>query len=280
MSDSEKHIPVSVLLLTLNEEENLPRCLAALSWCDDIVVLDSFSSDKTVEIAEGRGGRVFQRRFDNFAGQRNYALQNIDFKYAWIFHLDADEIFTEPLLREIAAKIESNLYEAYLIPSKTMFMGRWLRYSGMYPAYQVRLSRVAGFRFRQDGHGQKEDIPVERIGTLTEPYLHYSFSKGVAEWIDKHNRYSSQEADLILSAGFTRIHWAGLFTADRYGRRKVLKQLANRLPCRSSFRFLYMYFLRMGFLDGYPGFVYCRLLSWYEFMIALKIREKKRKMKV
>ncbi len=265
---------VSILLLTLNEEENLPGCLDAVSWCDDIVVLDSFSSDGTVDIARSRSAKVLQRRFDNFANQRNYALETVEFKHRWIFHLDADEIFTPELHDEMAQAVRDERFQAYRVPSKTMFQGRWLRYSGMYPTYQVRLARHPGFRFRQVGHGQKEDIDPHRIGTLRNPYLHYSFSKGMSEWFEKHNRYSTQEAEESLRQIESRdVDWKGVFSKDPARRRYALREISCRLPLRPLFRFVYMFFARLGFLDGLAGFRYCCLLAVYEFMIEIKVRE-------
>jgi len=266
---------ISILLLTLNEEFNLCACLSAVSWSDDVVVLDSYSQDKTMPMAEALGARVYQRAFDNFAGQRNYALDNIDFKYDWILHLDADEIVTPELHREMLLEIATGRFDAFRIPSKTMFFGQWLRYSGMYPTYQVRLGHRNSLRFEQVGHGQREALPPERVGTLTEPYLHYSFSKGLTEWFDKHNRYATDEARetvKILSAG-RRLDWRGLLSSDRTRRRRAVKTLSFRLPFRPSLRFFYMYVLRRGFLDGRAGLIYCRLLAVYEYLIVLKIRE-------
>jgi len=267
-------VPVSILILTLNEEQNLPACLGAIAWCDDIVVMDSFSSDRTVELAERAGARVLQRKFDSFAGQRNFALEQVDFKHEWVFHLDADEIFTEALRLEIGQVIEDPDYDAYRVPSKTMFMGQWLRRSGMYPSYQERLTRCPNFRFKMVGHGQKADIALDRIGTLQEPYLHYSFSKGMSDWFEKHNRYSTHEADAALEhrqAG--RMDWPGLFSSDQSRRRLAMRAVVFRMPMRPFFRFFYMYVIRLGFLDGSAGFTYCRLMATYEFMIICKMRE-------
>ena len=265
---------VSILILTLNEEQNLPACLEAIDWCDDIVVLDSFSSDHTVDIAGQAGARVFQRTFDNFAGQRNYAMENIEFKHEWIFHLDADEIITEPLHREIEQAILKPDFDAYNIPSKMMFMGQWLRYSGMYPSYQVRLTKQPVFKFKMVGHGQKANIALEKIGTLTEPYLHYSFSRGLDDWFEKHNRYSSDEAEAAIAHRRDgRLDLGGLLSRDHSRRRMAMRTLVFRLPFRPMIRFLYMYLFRLGFLDGSAGFTYCRLMATYEFMITSKIRE-------
>lgn len=266
---------ISILLLTLNEEANLPACLASVAWSDDIVALDSYSQDATVTIAEQAGARVHQRVFDNFAGQRNHALDHIDFKHDWILHLDADEIVTPELRAEMLQAIDDDRFDAYRVPSKMMFFGQWLRYSGLYPSYQVRLGHRQRFRFKQVGHGQREDLDPDRVGTLTHPYLHYSFSKGLTDWFEKHNRYASDEAreTLRLLAGRQGIDWLGLWSSDPTRRRRALKALSSRLPFRPSLRFLYMYVLRRGFLDGRAGLTYCRLLSIYEYLIVLKTRE-------
>ena len=266
---------ISILLLTFNEAENLPSCIAALDWADDIVLLDSFSHDDTVEIAEKFGARVYQRAFDNFAGQRNFALNNFDFKHEWILHLDADEIVPKKLYVEMLQAVECGAFDAWRIPSKMIFFGHWLRYSGMYPSYQVRLGHRDRLRFKQVGHGQREDLPLDRVGTLAEPYLHYSFSKGFTEWVEKHNRYSTDEAHAAAAslANGIGIDWTGLVSRDPTRRRRALKVLSWRLPFRPTLRFLYMYLLRRGFLDGHAGFVYCRLLTIYEYLIVLKRKE-------
>lgn len=290
---------ISVLLLTLNEEANLPACLAALAWCDDVVVLDSFSQDDTVAVADRLGARVYQRAFDDFAGQRNYALDQIPFRHEWVLHLDADEIVTPALHAEMLAAIAAGRFDAWRIPSKMMFFGQWLRHSGLYPSYQVRLGHRERCRFKQVGHGQREDLAPERVGTLTEPYLHYSFSKGLTDWVEKHNRYASAEARealRLLEAGggvegdgvagdgrwrraarrrlgaWVNLDWRGLWAGEPT-RRRALKALSVRLPFRPLLRFLYMYIVRRGFLDGRAGLTYCRLLAIYEYLIVLKTRE-------
>lgn len=266
---------ISILIPTFNEEKNLPTCLAAIAWCDDIVVIDSFSTDGTVEIAEKFGVRVYQRQFDNFAGQRNFALTNFEFRHEWVFHLDADEIITDELKSEMEREIENAKVDAFRVPSKMIMLGKWLRFSGMYPAYQVRLGRVGVLRFKQVGHGQREDMNAGRIGTLRNPYLHYSFSKGFEGWFTKHNLYSTQEAvEGLMILGKKSIDWGGLFSIDApTRRRRVLKDISVRLPFRPLLRFLYIYILRCGFLDGKAGLTYCLLMIIYEYMITLKMKE-------
>ncbi|MGD0900435.1 MAG: glycosyltransferase family 2 protein [Thermoguttaceae bacterium] len=272
-------IPVSILLLTLNEELNLPRCLEAITWCDDIVVLDSYSTDRTVAIAKAAGARVFDRTFDNFAGQRNWALENVPFQHDWILHLDADEVCTPGLLSEIVTRIGDSRYGAYRIPSKMIFLGKWLRFAGMYPSYQVRLGRNPVFRFKQVGHGQRENIDPARVGTLRHPYIHHSFSKGLHDWFAKHNRYSSDEATELAGRETTDgLDLSGLVDwRDPTRRRRAIKAIVNRLPFRPTLRFFYMYFGHFGFLDGSAGYQYCRLLAMYQAMIDMKVGELRRR---
>jgi glycosyltransferase involved in cell wall biosynthesis len=263
-------LKISVLILTLDEEANLPRCLAALAWCDDIVVLDSFSSDRTVEIARAGGARVIQRAFTDFADQRNFALETVAFRHNWVLHLDADEVVTHELRSEIEQIDEATAYDAYHVSGKLIFEDRWLRFSGMYPAYQVRLAPRDGFRFVQVGHGQREPNGL-RLGVLRQSYDHYGFSKGIGDWIERHRRYADAEAALAIAAARPRL--SRLFSRDRIERRRVAKSLSSRLPMRPLLRFLYVYVFRLGFLDRKAGYHYARLLAFYESMIDARVRE-------
>src|SRR5687768_2186807 len=189
---------VSVLLLTHNEERNLPRCLQALSWCDDIVTVDSGSTDRTVEIALASRVRVLERPFDNFAEQRNFGLTHGDLRHEWVLHLDADEVVTPEFHKKLSMLEPAADIDGYRIPAKLMLGEHWLRYSGMYPTYQVRLGHRERLRFMQAGHGQREILDAERIATFDEPYLHYNFSNGAESWFRKHLRYAQDEARLLV----------------------------------------------------------------------------------
>ena len=274
---------ISVLILTYQEERNIGPCLDALAWCDDVLVVDSFSTDRTAEIARARGARVLQRRFDDFAGQRNWGLEHGGLRHRWVLHLDADEIVPPALRDEIlatGARAEATgEADAFRVPSKMMFDGAWLKHAGMYPTYQVRLGRRDRLTFHQVGHGQRETLPPERLGTLGEGLLHYSFSKGLAEWFEKHNRYSTDEAAHAFAAeraGVTGRRSSVADLRDPTLRRRALKALFSRLPFRPTLRFLYMYVGRRGFLDGAAGWRYCRLLAMYERMTVYKLRELRR----
>lgn len=263
---------ISVLILTLNEEQNIGDCLASVAWSNDVLVLDSGSEDRTVSIAKAHGARVQHRPFDSFANQRNFGLHEGNLRHEWVLHLDADERVTGELRQELTATVRRPQYAAYRLPSKLIFRGAWLKHAGMYPAYQVRFGKRDELSFAQVGHGQRGALPDERVGTLNEPLLHYAFSKGMADWFERHNRYSTDEARHALQVVGESIGWSGLVTGSPQRRRRALKDLSFRLPCRPLLRFLYMYVGRRGFLDGRPGLEYCLMLSVYEYMTMVKLR--------
>lgn len=265
---------LSVLILTFNEEANVRRCLESVVWSDDVVVIDSGSTDATVAIAESMGARVFQREFDNFANQRNWGLEKAGLRHEWVLHLDADEVVPPEMHEEILAVIRRADLSAYRTALKLMFQERWIKRASMYPAYQVRLGRRDKLRFKMDGHGQRETLPPSEVGTLETSLLHYSFEKGLADWFEKHNRYSTAEAiaSLRRRAQGQASFWA-IFSLDRGTRFRALKNLSSRLPFRPLFRFFYMAIIRRGLLDGMPGLHYCTLVIVYEYMIVLKEKE-------
>jgi glycosyltransferase involved in cell wall biosynthesis len=238
------------------------------------MIVDSFSSDATLKIAGEHGVRVVQRAFDNFAGQRNFALDHCELKHEWIFHLDADEVMTADLSAEILRCIAGTDKDAYRVSSKLMFNGKFLRHAGLFPWYQVRLGRRGKLRFTQVGHGQREQLPSHAIGTLKNSLLHFPFEKGLDDWIEKHNRYSTAEArQNVYGYADDDSSILDLLSNATDRRRRAAKKIFRRLPCRTTIRFIYMYLFRGGILDGKAGFMYCRLLAWYEWLIVLKERE-------
>ncbi|KXU36566.1 hypothetical protein AXK11_04240 [Cephaloticoccus primus] len=289
---------ISVVILTLNEEGNLPRCLASLSQCDDIVVLDSGSTDRTADIAREHGARVFTNRFENFAQQRNFAHEKIPFRHPWLLHLDADEQMTPELWGECCEIAQKDLgppggtasatrrpppdspaiYDGYYVAPRMIFRGRWIPHCTDYPSYQARLVHAARFRFIQVGHGQRE-APGLRIGTLRASYLHDLSAAPEPHWLAKHRRYAAGEVATHLaqrrSAPPPRLR--DLLSRDRLTRRRTLQRFAFHLPFRPQLRFVYQYILRRGFLDGLPGLRYCRLLMHYERFIVEALREAKAK---
>jgi len=266
---------VSVLILTLNEEENLPGCLGSVIWSDDIVVFDSYSTDQTVEIAHSHGALVIQKHFNGYASQRNAALA-VDFKHSWILMVDADEQVTPELRREIELLPDGqdNDYDLFRVRRKDFFMGRWLKRSSAYPTWFARLLRKGAVHVEREIN--EEYIARGKTGCLKEHLYHYPFNKGVSFWFERHNLYSSMEAMKLIEETTMRFPWRCILSKDPVIRRKVLKQLAYRLPGRPLLVFCYLYFIRLGLLDGGAGITYCVMRSVYEFMINLKVLELRR----
>ena len=268
---------VSVLLLTLNEEVNLPRCLDALSWCDDIAIVDSGSTDGTLDIARSRNVRVLVNPFQDFAAQRNFGLAEAGFQHPWVLHLDADEMVTPTFVERLLALQPKDDIDAYYIPSKLMMLDQCILHAGLYPSYQVRLGHLERLKFKQVGHGQREDMARSRVGTFDEPYLHYAFSNGLKAWLKRHVEYAEAEANVLVNARRDKsIRFRDLFSSDKVTRRRSAKLLAFLMPLamRPFVRFVYVYILRRGFLDGRGGFLYAFMLATYEAMIAILAYEK------
>jgi len=271
---------ISIFIQTLNEENNLPSLLESVAWADDIVVLDSLSTDRTQEISEAADARWFARPYDGRGNHQNWAMENIDFKHQWVFYLDADERMTPELRSEIETiandwnsgkRTKDTDPVAYYCGRKNIFKGKWLKHA-MPPSNIMRFFQPPHIRFARDAN----PVPTVdgQIGYLKEHFIHYNFSKGLREWIERHNRYSTYEANETVKAlKDNPVKPANLFSKDRNTRRLELKNISFRMPCRPLLKFLYMYILNRGFLDGRAGWTYCRLQAMYEYMIVLKVRE-------
>jgi glycosyltransferase involved in cell wall biosynthesis len=266
-------VKVSILLLTHNEAGNLPRCLEALTWCDDIVAIDSGSTDHSVDILNSFNVRVLRRPFDDFARQRNFGLEEGAFRHEWVLHLDADEVVTPEFVAALDTLKPKEGVDGYYVPSKNILFGRWLKHAGMWPSYQARLGHRERMRFKQVGHGQREDLPSDRMAVFDEPYLHYNFSHGMKRWLEKHIRYARDEAKLLVDVGASKVG-SGERGGAADGRRR-LKRLAAGVPLflRPLARFFFVYLWRQGFRDGRAGLAYAMMLSVYEGMIAVFVYE-------
>jgi glycosyltransferase involved in cell wall biosynthesis len=262
---------ISALILTLNEKANITACIASLPWRSDVHVLDSGSTDRTVECAMMAGAQVTQRAFDGYASQRNAGLA-LPFAHDWIVMIDADERMTPELAREIEAAITTAPTDVamFLVRRKDMFMGRWLRRSSGYPTWFARVLRKG--RVRVDREINEVYIPDGRTLRLTNHLLHYPFNKGMERWFERHNRYSSQEAQILGATG-DKLQNNSVSLGDRAAtRRAKLKRLAYRLPLRPFIVFFYLYIIRLGFLDGAAGYHYATMRMAYEVMIDAKVR--------
>lgn len=265
-------IPLSIVILTKNEEQDLPGCLASIDWCNDIHLIDSGSTDNTVSIAREANADCKYNPFESFGKQRNWALDNCKFKYDWILFLDADEQATIEFQNEVNVAITStdDSIAGYYCCWKMILNGEWLKRTDSFPKWQFRLLRLGRARFTDYGHGQKEDLVKGRIEYIKAPYLHFAFSKGWTHWVDRHNKYSDREAIERLQQS---INWKEIFSVHSSSRNKAIKPIVSKLPGWPLIRFFVTYFLKLGFLEGRPAFLYCVNLAYYEFLIQIKIDE-------
>ena len=265
---------LSVYILTHNEEIDIADCIKSALLSDDIIVVDSCSTDRTVEIASTYPVRVVQHPFESHGKQRTWMLENIPTKYDWVYLLEADERLTPELFAECLAASQRQTAIGYYVAERVMFMGAWIRRSTQYPRYQMRLFQKGKVWFTDYGHTERE-VCEGTTGFLKETYPHYTCSKGLSRWIEKHNRYSTDEArETLYQLSQGAIKWGNLFWgASEVERRRALKDLSLRLPFRPLVRWVYMYFILGGILDGQAGFAWCTLQAFYEYLILLKVEE-------
>ena len=263
---------LTIIVLTYNEAENLPRCLESIAGFGEIIVVDSGSDDGTQQIAQTAGARVYEHSFESFARQRNWAMENCDLQSEWVLFLDADEVATPEFRRAVTDVVQTthNSVAGFYCCWKMMLDWRWLRHSDSFPKWQLRIVRRDRADFIDSGHGQKEGRIDGELGYVREPYLHYALSKGWEAWWAKHNQYSDEE---VADRSSRSASWRELFSKDPSRRNRALKPILGRLPAWPLLRFLHMYILKGGFLEGREGFAYCASMGWYEYLIRAKMRE-------
>ncbi len=242
-------LPLSVAIITKNEEERLPECLASIAFAGEVVVVDSGSTDRTVEIAQEFGAEVFVEPWQGFGRQKQMAIDRC--RHDWVLVLDADERVSPEAQAEIVAVLATGPCVAYSFPRKNYFCGRWLKHAGWWPDRVVRL-------FRKDSAKMSERAVHESLavhgpaGELQQPLIHYA-NKGLAQTLDKVNQYSSAGAEELFAQGKS----ASVLTA----------------LVRAKWAFLYNYILRGGFLDGGEGFVMAISDFMNVFFKYAKLRE-------
>jgi glycosyltransferase involved in cell wall biosynthesis len=276
-------VPVSILIPVKNEAGNLPRCLDALSWADEIFVVDSRSTDPTCEISATRGAKLVQFEFNGtWPKKKNWALDSLPFQHEWVFIVDADEVLppgTENEVRKIVSDPEHPL-DGYWINRRFMFMGQWLRHA-YYPNWNLRLFRHRLGRYEKltdldtasgDNEVHEHVIVRGQTGKLRSEMDHYAFPS-IDVFVEKHNRYSNWEARVATDTGLKESRRA--LQSRRVGLRRSLKEFSQGLPFRPLLRFLYVYIWQKGFLDGAAGYHFARLHGFYEYLCVVKTQELK-----
>lgn len=288
-------VKVSILVPVKNEQRNIVECLRRCQWATELVVADSQSTDQTIQLSQAMGADVYQFYYDRKTGwpkKKNWAIESVPWKNEWVMILDADEYMTPELAQEIKRVVEgtwkpegkfaaAGCGDGYWVNRRFMFMGQWIKGCGYYPSWNVRLLKHKLGRYERigtlgdTGSGDNEvhehvTLTTGKAGYLENEFLHFAYPD-LSAWIEKHNRYTTWEAHAMEAKDEGAVK-AKLF-GEPIERRRWIKSVARKLPCRPTLRFFYSYFVQRGFLDGYPGFVMCRLLAWYEFMSIAKYRE-------
>jgi glycosyltransferase involved in cell wall biosynthesis len=278
--DKRKPSNIEVVMIVRDEELNLTHTLPTItSWADRVWVVDSGSTDRTVEVARAAGCEVIHRDWLGYARQKNWAIDNLDIRAPWILILDADEAVT-PQLREAICQIASRPVDsvpesAFHINRYFVFLGGIIRHCGYYPSWNVRLFKRGQARYEErDVH--EHMVAHGPVGFVHGGDLEHNDRRPLEHYIAKHNRYSTLEARAIFMERFAVT--ANSLPARFFGgplerRRWIKRQVYPNLPAKFAFRFLWMYLLKLGFLDGVTGWRFCLFISAYELQIEQKLLE-------
>jgi glycosyltransferase involved in cell wall biosynthesis len=274
---------LSVLMPVRNEELNVRAALESVTWADEIWVVDSHSTDKTLSIASEYTDKIIQFDYPGHPPKKkNWSLDNLQFRNEWVLILDADERVTPTLAQEIAAVIKKPLPVGYYLDRDYVFLGRSLR--SFRPNWNLRLFKHRLGRYEElatevpatgDNEAHEHVVLDGAAGFLRNPLLHED-KRPLRAWIDNHNRYSEWEAEVYRQLRREPLDLRGLLGRGPEWRHNQLKKLWVRMPFRPWARFLAFYVLKRGFLDGTEGFLYSVLMAYYEFLIGLKLREASR----
>jgi len=265
---------LTVLMPVCNEEEVIEDALKSVSWASEILVVDSGSTDKTIEICKKYTDKILYRPYTYYADQVNWGINKASSR--WILLLDADERVTPELEKEIKYLLQRpksmNQYKGYQVARRHYFLGKWLRYGGRYPLYNIRLFQKS-CRFEDRLVHPHIILEKKQTGWLKNDIIHLS-DRSLEQYFEKFNKYTTYEA-LEAYKNFQhkqKIPWKEFFT-NFLVFKSVIKKFWIRLPVAPILRFFYMYFLRLGFLDGYKGFMVAKLYAWADYVSRMKFKE-------
>lgn len=263
---------VTVIIPTRDEALHIARCVDSARPLGRVVVVDCGSLDGTREIAAAHGAEVVEHGWEGHAGQKNWALANLNIGTEWVLFLDADEYLLEETVAEIREAVTRKDVAGYYLARRYVFLGRELKHAWWYPDYQLRLFRRAGARC-EDVQVHEHMIVAGPAEPLRASIMHENL-KGLSAFVERHNRYSDLEAAEIANPAANRKR--GSFTGSWAERRRALKdRVWFRVPMRPVARFLWLYFVKRGFLDGRRGLLFCYLIAMYDFLIDVKLMERK-----
>ena len=277
-------LPVSVIVAARNEEKNLPRCLEALRQVGEVYVIDSQSTDATPEIARTFGAKVVQFHYQGgWPKKRQWAMENLPLAYDWVFLIDADEALTPELAAEIRQAIESPAFNGYYVSLRMHFLGRVLRH-GDASFWKLALFRRGKGRYEcrlREQDASMADMEIHEhvvvdgpTARLNSPLIHHNV-ESLSRYIQKHDEYSNWESRVLMQGESSSPELPPALFGTQAQRRRWLKKWLYAVPGSPVLLFFYRYFLRLGFLDGVPGLIYCGLQAVQMFHTKAKIYELK-----
>jgi len=282
MKDRTNHARISVIVPVKNEAENLRRCLPALDWADEVYVVDSQSTDETALVAADHGATLVQFHFNGrYPKKKNWALDSLRFRNEWVLIVDADEVVVPELAEEIRLRTETDEADGFYLNMKYFFLGRRIKHCGYSEAWNLRLFKHKLGRYERmpvtpgaptgDNEAHEHVELNGRVARLVHELDHFAYPT-IQVWVEKHNRYAIWEAEQ-----YERFLHEPVPTSIGAGKRfkRMLKKVYLRLPFRPLVRFLYAYVIRLGFLDGRPGFIFCSLLAFYDFLAGANLYQKR-----
>ena len=268
---------ITAIILTKDEERNIRNCITSIrDLADRIVVVDSGSTDHTVEIAKELGAEIYTHKFVHYAAQFNWALDNTDIRTKWVYRIDADEIVPDDLREEIRNECARHMEDSvngFLMKHKLFFLGKYLKHGGTFPFIKMTVFKPEFGRFNDRAMGEHVILSEGTYITLKNDCLHHDF-KDLTQFIEKHNSYASREVSDYLNEK-SEVKGAGLYAQAKRSR-KIRGSLYYRLPMflRAKLYYIYRYYIRMGFLDGRQGKIYAMLQAYmYRFIVDAKIFE-------
>ena len=272
-------LPISVIVLTFNEKLNLQECFDSVhNYVDEIIVVDSFSTDNTIEIAKGFTDKIYQNKFVNQAKQFIWAIENTKIKNEWILRLDADERWTNEGFEELRNIIDNDKADGIYVKMKIFFMERWIKHGGYYPNYFLRVYKKS--KGKMEDRWMDEHIKVDGrtiVSNIDVIESNYDRQKNISLWTDKHNKYSTREAIefLIQKHNLKKVDTVAKFWGNKTERKRWLKEkLYFRIPLflRPFLYYIHRYIFKLGFLDGKEGLIFHYLHAfWYRFLVDAKV---------
>lgn len=286
MSDK---VSISVIILTYNEEKNIEKCLKSIcGWANEVFIVDSYSTDKTIEMAKKHTNKIYQHPFKNQSKQFNWALDNLPLNNEWIMRLDADENITPELKEELMDKIDNISYEVtgLYVKRRVYFMGKWIKRGGYYPTWLLRMWRTGKAHCEERWMDEHIKLDVGNVIYLKNDIIDDN-KKNLGWWIGKHNNFATREAVEILNLKYNFLKYDAVkpkLTGTQEQRKRWIKEnvyVSAPLFLRPFLYFIYRYFLKLGFLDGKEGLIFHLLQGfWYRFLVDAKIYEIKKKANV